>query len=199
MKRVLCVGLLGLLATVLPAYRILYAEQYYQMYHRNLYMYPEEYRYNLWILEHALAADFANPLNALSHEIGDKLDHERYRYLFKMHANLEMTKLYRELAAGYDKREAFYFNAPWRETTLRSLRYAESYYEAALYYWDVALEWSHRAWRLRGIDLTDIADWQDINLRVEIGELDYLDLLRGDLARLRSVREKFAAMDETTF
>ena len=183
----------------LSGYKVLYAEQFYRMYHQNFYRYPEDYNYNIWILERALAADFANPLNALTHDIENPTEHERYRYLFKMHVNLEMTELYRSLGSGYDKRNAFYFNAPWRTTTLKSLDYAESYYEAALYYWNEALEWSHKAWRLRGIEFEDIIDWQDLNLRVETGDLDYREILELDLLRLRITRTEFASMDENTF
>ena len=137
MKRI--VAILLLLGTVLPAYgyKVLYAEQWYRLYHQNFYRYPEDYLENIWYLERALSSDFANPLNALTREVERPLDHERYRYLFAMHVNLELTKLYRSLGAGYDKRNAYYFNAPWREMTLNSLRYAESYYEAALYYFTV--------------------------------------------------------------
>ena len=202
-RRHLCptLSLIALLTFSLTfsGYKILYAEQFYGMYHQNFYRYPEDYNYNIWILERALAADFANPLNALTHDIEDPTDHERYRYLFKMHVNLEMTKLYRSLGSGYDKRNAFYFNAPWRDTTLKSLEYAESYYEAALYYWNEALEWSHKAWRLRRVEFEDIIDWQDLNLRVETGELDYREIVGFDLERLRTVRAEFASMDENTF
>ena len=186
-------------SSTLFGYKILYAEQFYRMYHQNFYRYPEDYNYNIWILERALAADFANPLNALSHDIEVPTDHERYRYLFKMHVNLEMTKLYRSLGSGYDKRNAYYFNAPWRETTLKSLEYAESYYEAALYYWNEALEWSHKAWRLRRVEFEDIIDWQDLNLRVETGDLDYREILGYDLEKLRSIRAEFTSMNEETF
>jgi hypothetical protein len=195
---------LFILLVVLPvipacAYKIIYAEQFYRLYHERFYMYPEDYLYSIKILEEALDADFANPLNALSREIETPVQHERYRYLFSMHVNLELTRMYRALGAGYDKRKAYYFNAPWRDMTLNSLRYAESYYEAALYYWEQALEWSHKAWRMRRIELTDLASWQDDNYRIETGDLDYYEIVSNDLARLRSVRAEFEAMDENTY
>ena len=199
MKRFLAVLLFGTLAMQAGAYKILYAEQYYKLYHQNFYMYPESYLENIWYLERALQSDFANPLNALTRQINTPIDHERYRYLFSMQVNLELTKQYRYLGAGYDKRHAYYFNAPWREQTLKSLTYAESYYEASLYYWEQALEWSHKAWRLNRIDLSDLASWQDDNYRIETGDLDYRSILEGDLARLRSVRAQFEAMDASTY
>ena len=186
-------------AGVATGYKVLYAEQWYRLYHSSFYMYPEDYLENILFLERALSADFANPINAITRQITHPLEHERYRYLFKMHVNLELTRQYRLLGAGYDKRSAFYFNAPWRETTLKSLRYAESYYEAAIYYWEQAVEWSHKAWELRFIDLSDLASWQGDNYRVQSGDLDYRDILIGDLDRLSGVRAEFEDMDETTF
>ncbi len=200
MRRLLLVTLIFFIAASQAAgYKILYAEQYYKMYRRNLYMYPEDLKENIVILEHALSSDFVNPLNALSRQITNDTEWERYRYLFAMHVNLEIVKQYRLLGAGYDKRRAYFFNAPFKEITLKSLRYAESYYETALYYWERALEWSQKAWELRFIDLTDIASWQDDNWRIEHGELDYYEYIQDDLERVRQVRAELEAMDEDTY
>lgn len=199
MKRMIAALLLCGIAVSTYPYKILYAEQFYRLYHQNFYMYPEDFNENIWYLERSLESDFANPLNALSREIETPVEHERYRYLFSMHVNLELTRQYRSLGAGYDKRRAYYFNSPWREMNLNSLRYAESYYEAALYYWEQALEWSHKAWDMRVIELTDLASWQDDNFRIETGDLDYAEILAGDLERLARVRAEFEAMNESTY
>ncbi len=199
MKRALASALLLLAALPAHTYKILYAEQYYKLYHGNFYMYPQDYLENIWYLERSLASDFANPLNALSRLIEDPIDHERYRYLFLMHVNLELIRQYRLLGSRYDKQNAYYFNAPWRSSTLASLRYAESYYRAALYYWEEALAWSHKAWRLRRIDLSDIASWQNENFRIETGDLDYRAILESDLQKLSLIRAQFEAMNAGTY
>jgi hypothetical protein len=180
------------------AYKVLYAEQFYRLYHRNLYTYPSDMLENIWILEHALSADFANPLHAMA-RIETPEEWERYRYLFYMHVNLELVAQYRLLAAEYDKRVAYFFNAPWRQSNLESLRYAESYYEAAYHYWDEALYWSALAWELRHLHLEEVHAWADDNWRIEQYELDYGEILQDDLDRLAEVRETFEAMDRDTY
>jgi hypothetical protein len=180
------------------AHNTIYAEQYYKLYHWQLYMYPEDINENISYLLSARGSDFANPLNALA-EISDKIEWERYRYLFYMHVNLELVKMYRLLASKYDKRKAFFYNEPWKETTLKSLEVAEGHYETAYHYWEEALDWSEKAWNLQYIDLKDIHYWQDQNYRIETGDLDYYDIIDMDLERLQNVREDFEAMDENTY
>ena len=184
----------------LPAfgYEVLYAEQFYKLYHQNFYQYPEDYRENIWYLERALASDFANPLNALA-RVDTPEEWERYRYLFYMHVNLELTKQYRFLGAEFDKRVAYFYNAPWKEQNIKSLDMAESFYMAAMYYWNEAISWSNKAWKLSYIELERAQYWADTNYRIEHYELDYDEILQIDLDRLKQVRDDFLAMDETTY
>ena len=61
------VCLLIILQLLLPlqtifAYRIIYREQLYELHHRQLYNYPLDIAENIYWLELALRADFANPL-----------------------------------------------------------------------------------------------------------------------------------------
>jgi hypothetical protein len=176
----------------------MYAEQYYQLYHRNFYQYPEDFRENIWYLERALARPFVNPLNAMA-EIQDKSEWERYRYLFAMHVNLELVKQYRLWGSKYDKRNAFFFNEPWKEQNLESLETAESHYETALYYWNRALIWWARAQKTEYHHLEEIQYWEDERERIESGELDYAAIISRDLQRLRGVRQAFEHMDESTY
>lgn len=198
-----CLSFILLLIVIISgkvsAYDVRYAEQFYRLYHQNFYRYPEELLENIWYLENALKSDFANPLHALSRYITDKVEWERYRYLFAMHVNLELVRQYRLLAAGYDKRKAYFFNAPWRDQNLKSLEYAESYYRAALHYWEEALSWSEKAWNLRFIEIDDLQQWMDDNYRIETYDLDYYEIVMLDLDRLEQVRSDFLAMDEDTY
>ncbi|MFW6212871.1 MAG: hypothetical protein ACOC8L_08210 [Spirochaetota bacterium] len=107
------------------SYKLLYKEQLYDLNHQQLYMYPEDYAANIAWLERALAADFANPLYAFA-EIENEREWEFYRNLFWMHLNLHMVDQYLGWAAGYVKFDARFFNYPWKEDNLESLRRAES-------------------------------------------------------------------------
>jgi hypothetical protein len=194
---IICI-LLALVPGSVRGYEVLYAEQFYRLYHQNFYSYPSDFNENIWYLEQALASDFANPLHALA-QVETPEEWERYRYLFYMHVNLELVRQYRYLGAEYDKRVAYFYNAPWREQNLRSLEYAESYFRTALYYWEEALGWSSKAWSLSYIELERGHYWSDTNYRVEHFELDYDDIIQTDLGRINRVRDDFLAMDEDTY
>ncbi|MCK5672503.1 MAG: hypothetical protein KAH95_03960, partial [Spirochaetales bacterium] len=93
MKRFILILLLFLFAALaqVSSYKILYAEQYYKLYHQNLYQYPEDFNGNIWYLERALSRPFVNPLNALT-IIEDQNTWKRYRYLFYLHVNLKLVE-----------------------------------------------------------------------------------------------------------
>ena len=184
--------------TGLFGYEIRYAEQFYKLYHTNFYTYPTDFQENIWYLEKALGSDFANPLNALA-RIENKDQWERYRYLFYMHVNLELVRQYRLLGAEYDKRTAYFYNAPWKEQILESLEYAESYYRSALYYWEEALRWSAKAWAMQWLEIEKAQHWADLNYRIEHYDLDYGEIIENDLYRLSQVREAFEEMDGNTY
>ncbi|MBN1698536.1 MAG: hypothetical protein JW881_13560 [Spirochaetales bacterium] len=180
------------------SYRILYAEQYYRLYHIHFYQYPDDCLENINYLEHALAADFCNPLYALA-RIENKQEWERYRCLFKMHVNLKLTQLYLTLASGYDKRIAYFYNAPWKEQNLKSLAIAEKLYRTAITYWNEARQWSSRLTRIFRYNLEEIQNWEDEHYRIQTKELDYDDIIQSHLKRLAAVRSRFEHMDDSTY
>lgn len=179
-------------------YTLLYAEQLYELYHLQFYQYPEDLNECIFYLQKALDAPFANPLNALA-TIENKTEWERYRYLFKMHVNIKLTELYRLLASKYDKRQAYFYNYPFRETNLRSLEMAEYYYNIALVYWQEALGWVEQIDGSSFLHLTDVQFWEDEYYRITTGDLDYEGYIKEDLQRLEGVRRDFLEMDETTY
>lgn len=198
MKRFFCILLL-LLFISLPvhSYKILYAEQFYRLYHLHFYQYPEDINENIWYLEMALKSDFCNPLNALA-RIENKREWEKYRHLFYMHVNLKILEQYRLMGSKFDKQVAYFYNAPWQEENLKSLQVAEMNYRKALYYWDEARKWAYQAAQSR-IHLEEVQKWEDESYRIVNRELDYRKILQKDLARLDKVRNDFENMDEDTY
>ncbi len=180
------------------SYKLLYAEEYYKLYHRNLYMYQEDYTGNIWFLEQALSRPFVNPLNALT-RISNRDEWERYRYLFYMHVNLKLVEQYRHLARSYDKQTAYFFNAPWKEDNLKSLDIAENYYRIAFHYWKEASRWKKKLDGTKYFFLEGIQNWEDERVRISDGELDYGEILNNDIEHLKKVRADFEAMDENTY
>ena len=198
MKRfIFSVFILLLLLSPVYSYRILYAEQYYKLYHLHFYQYPDDCMENIYYLEQALKADFCNPLYALA-KIGNKREWERYKYLFKMHMYLKLIQLYLTLGSGYDKQIAYFYNAPWKKQNLESLEIAEQVYKTALGYWDEAKKWSKKVKRIF-VHLEEIQYWEDEHYRIETGELDYNDIIQSHLVRLYKVRQHFENMDENTY
>ncbi|MDR0730087.1 MAG: hypothetical protein LBF63_00335 [Treponema sp.] len=197
-------GALITLSLLLPpplyGYFVQYKEQYYRLYHLHYIQYPDDTMENIYWLEQALKADFANPLYALA-LIENETQWEKYRYLFTMHVYLKLIEQYLYLGNKWNKRNAYFYNAPWKEQNLESLDTAETCYRAALSYWRDALEWAakSRESRFRWINLQRVQFWEDEALRIEEGDLNYETIISRELALLQQVREKFQAMDENTY
>jgi len=189
---------LVLLTVALPAngYFVTYKEQYYRLFHLHYVQYPDDSMENIYWLENALKAPFANPLHALAH-IENEIQWEKYRYLFFMHINIKLIEQYLFLGNKWNKRNAYFYNAPWKDQNLESLEIAENCYRTALYYWDEAVNWAAKAneRRFRWIDLPRIQFWQDEAFRIENGKLNYNRTIRRELQFLQTVRERFQEMD----
>jgi hypothetical protein len=200
MRFILCAFLAAglLLKTAFPAgaYPVQYKEQYYSLYHLHHIQYPDDTMENIHWLEQALKADFANPLWAEA-LIENETEHEKYRNLFMAHLNLKLIEQYIFLGNKWNKRNAYFYNAPWKEENLESLETAEKCFRTALYYWNDAKLWAEKARdkRFRFINLQRVQFWEDEVFRMENGSLNYEKTLTRELGLLESVRQKFQAME----
>ena len=186
------------LCAALPAnsYVVTYKEQFYRLFHVHYIQYPENSIENIYWLEKAANAPFANPLYALA-LIEDEIQWEKYRYLFTMHINLKLLEQHLFLGNKYNKRNAYFYNAPFKDSILESLDIAETCYRSALYYWEEALSWAEKAneKRFRWIDLPRVQFWQDEAFRIENDSLNYGRTIQRELQLLQNVREKFQKME----
>ncbi|WP_010256636.1 hypothetical protein [Treponema primitia] len=184
----------------LEAYYVQYKEQFYRLYHLHYIQNPDDTMENIYWLEQAIKADFANPLFAMA-LIENETQWEKYRYLFMMHAHLKLIEQYLYLGNKWNKRNAYFYNAPWKEQNLESLETAETCFRTALYYWQAARDWAEKAQdrRFRFINLGRVQFWEDEAGRVEDGTLNYEKIITRELGLLQQVREKFQAMDENTY
>ena len=182
-------------APKLDAYIITYKEQFYRLFHVHLYRNPDDTMENIYWLEQAVKADFANPLYALA-LIENEVQWEKYQYLFMMHINIKLVEQYLFLGSKWNKRNAYFYNAPWRDQNLQSLEIAESCFLTATYYWNEALLWAERAneRRFRWINLPKVQFWEDEAGRIDTGTLNYGRTINRELRLLQSVRERFQAM-----
>jgi hypothetical protein len=194
------VSVLVLLAAALPAngYYVTYKEQYYRLFHIHHHQYPDDTMENIYWLEQALKADFANPLYALA-LIENEIQWEKYRYLFNMHIYIKLIEQYMFLGNKWNKRNAYFYNAPWRDQNLESLEIAETCFRNALYYWNEATAWAEKAneRRFRWINLQRVQFWEDEAFRIENGTLNYARTIERELASLQRVRERFEAMENS--
>jgi len=182
------------------AYYVQYKEQYYKLYHLHYIQYPDDTMENIYWLEQAVKADFANPLYALA-LIEDKTQWEKYRYLFMMHVNLKLIEQYMYLGEKWNKRNAYFYNAPWKEENLESLKTAESCFQAAKSYWKEALIWNEKLLdkRFRFLHLERVQFWEDEAERINDKRLDYERIISRELTLLQKVRDTFQGMDENTY
>ncbi len=192
--------LLVLPAAGAGAYYVQYKEQYYRLYHLHYIQYPDDTMENIYWLEQTLKADFANPLYALA-LIEDPVQWEKYRHLFMMHVNLKLIEQYLFLGEKWNKRHAYFYNAPWKEQNLESLKTAETCFRSALSYWQDAQKWSQKAQApvFRWINLERVQFWEDESSRISDKSLDYAKIIQRELDSLAKVRAQFEAMDETTY
>jgi hypothetical protein len=199
MRRAVLAAILSLTAASLAAaFPVYYKEQFYKLYHQHYIQYPDDSIENIYWLEQAKKADFCNPLYALA-KIEDKKQWERYRYLLDMHINLKLIEQHLALGLKFDKRVAYFYNAPWKKENLESLKTAETAYRTALAYWNEARDLALKAMRMRFTDLPGAEYWVDEAARIELGELDYADIIGRELARLAKVRADFEKMDASTY
>lgn len=182
----------------IEAYRLIYREQLYELYHRHFVSYPERIGENVYWLEQSLRSDFANPLYALA-EVESPREWQWYRYLFTMHINVLLTDLYLQWGAQYMKFEAYFYNAPWQRQNLESLDRAEELFEYARVAWEEAQRWSREAAPIRFVHLEEIQAWEDQHHRIRTGDLDYDRIIDRHLARVAEVRSAFEAMDAETY
>ena len=189
------IALLLALAVIsaLPAFPVYFKEQYYRLYHQHYIQYPDDAIENIYWLERAREADFANPLYAMA-KIPDQKHWERYRYLLNMQIELKLIEQHLALGSKFDKQVAYFYNAPWKDQNLESLKLAETAYKAALSYWDSAREWARKAQTLQFVRLPEVQAWEDEAFRIVGGDLDYADIIADELARVERVRAAFEAM-----
>lgn len=199
MKRLaaLCVIMLSA-SMVLDAYPVYFKEQYFRLYHTHYIQYPDDTIENIYWLEQARKAEFCNPLYALA-KIDDKRQWERYRYLLDMHIDLKLIEQHLLLGSKFDKRVAYFFNAPWKRENLEGLKTAETAYRTALVYWKTAKDLALKAESIKWIHLPEVQFWEDESYRIASGELDYERIISREIERLQSVRARFEAMDEATY
>ena len=182
------------------SYMVKFKEDWYRLYHVHYQQYPDDCIENIYWLEKALQADFANPLYARI-KISNEKEWEKYRYLFQMHINLKLIEQHLRLGRTYDKKVAYFYDAPWKDEYLRNLEKAVSCYKASLSYWMEALQWAEKANAagFKFLFMTEMQNWEDERERIKTGELDYGKMLSREIGRVEKVKADFLAMESKNY
>lgn len=199
-KKIYSICAFLIIVTTAQAYVVQYKEQFYKLYHIHYTQAPDDTMENIYWLERAIEADFANPLYAMGN-IANNEEWEKYRSLFMMHLNLKMVEQHLRLGSKWDKQVAYFYNAPWKEQNIDSLSTAETCYTTALFYWTEAKIWAEKAniKKFQFLFLTDLQFWEDEREKIANGKLNYERTINRELSRLERVRASFLAMDENTY
>jgi len=182
------------------AYVVKYKEDYYRLYHIHHKQNPNDCLENIYWLEKAVSADFANPYYAFT-KVENERQWEKYRYLFQMHLNLKLIEQHLRLGRIYDKKAAYFYDAPWKDEYLRNLKKAKSFYEAGYYYWQEAKLWAEKAntSQFNFLYITSLQNWEDERERIVTEQLDYKAILDRELTRLQKVIDDLESMTEKSY
>lgn len=182
------------------AYVVKYKEDYYKLYHIHYAQLPDDCMENIYWLEKAVNADFANPLYAYT-KIENEEQWEKYRYIFQMHLNLRLIEQHLRLGRIYDKKVAYFYDAPFKDEYLRNLEKTLSCYKACYYYWTEAQIWAEKAstTKFNFLFITNLQNWEDERERIVSGKLDYKKTLDREIERVQKVIDDLVAMEDKTY
>ena len=199
-KTIIAVILATTAISSLFSYVAKYKEDYYRLYHIHHQQLSDDCLENIYWLEQAVKADFCNPQYAYI-KIENEDQWEKYRYLFMMHVNLKLIEQFLRLGRIYDKKVAYFYDAPWKDEYLRDLDKARSCYASGYYYWNEACLWAEKAntGKFKWMNLEQIQNWEDERERINTGDLDYKAMLDREIKRVDSVIAKFSEMEDEKY
>lgn len=182
------------------AYMVKYKEDFFKLYHIHYQQQPDDCIENIYWLEKAVQADFCNPLYAYA-KIETEEQWEKYRFLFQMHLNIKLIEQHLRLGRIYNKKAAYFYDAPWKDEYLRNLEKAKSCYEAGYAYWQESSLWAEKAnaGKFKFLFITGLQGWEDERERIVTGTLDYQKILDRELARLNKVIADLKSMENKRY
>lgn len=201
-KNIVKVLLLFIVFSFIPvtapdAYMVKYKEDYYKLYHVHYQQYPDDCMENIYWLEKAVKADFANPLYAKA-KITNEEEYEKYRYLFMMHLNLKLIEQHLRLGRIYDKKAFYFYDCPWKDEYRSNLEKTKACYEAGYYYWKEACLWAEKAniGKFKFLFIQELQNWEDERERIGNGELNYKLTLDRELKRVNRIISEIDKIDD---
>lgn len=181
--------LLGLLVgQQLNGWGYSYKEQFYSLYHRELYTSGLDAAENVRWLELADRAQFANPRYALA-TIESERQYEKYQKLFSMHINLSLVEAYLLWATRFTNTDIRFYDAHWAQLNAESLQRSKVLYDIALEYWYRAIGFASEAALFLWENIDEQPFWENQLYRIRTGELDYGMIIQGHLNRIAEAEQ----------
>ncbi len=166
-----------------------YVEDFYSLYYIPQKMENDDLNRNIFWLKWALAAPFAPPIFALTPPENEKT-YEKYKKLMRMHLHYLITKNLVFLAARFDKHKPVFYNKPYREDILKSLKIAEYLYREADKEWKKVMLYYKE---LRKVKVrTKLNFLEETLYRIRIKELDYQRVIQRKLKKLAKTEKYFS-------
>lgn len=150
--------------------KMIFIEQIYRLYEKNLHLNHTNHKRNIFWLENSLKLPNIHPSQAII--ITETWqEYVKYKILLRFHIHYLLTKEYVNWGWEYDKRDIVFYNMEWAEEIKKSLAIAKSRYLVAQHYWEETKKWSKLA------DSKNIhIGWEqieDLNWEIENDQYDY--------------------------
>ncbi len=156
--------------------KIVFVEDYYKLYRKNLYGDTAAHLANIYYLSFGLKAaesnkwwvhptksfayvryDWANPPYDKNGESPFTEKHYiKYKELMKMRISLLLTKSYLKLGSRYDSANIYWFNIEYYKELNKGFNIAEKLYKQAKAYWQKTKQYVDICWKMAKIDLKGI-------------------------------------------
>ena len=182
--------LLVLLPSFLQGKKFYYLEEFYSLYYLSHHYQNNDINRNLFWLQRALRSPFAPPLQALVVPKTEK-QYQHYKAIVKMHLHYLMTKNYIYLASRFEKHKPVFFNKPYAEQNLKSLKIARGLYKNADYYWQQTLLYCEQVKNKKINDITKLYFMEDTFYRIQTDELNYGRVISRHLQKIDNAETFF--------
>lgn len=175
---------------------VYFAEDFYQLYAQRNYYGEDEINLNIVFMQGALKSPFRLEHKALI-PIHYPREHEKYRYLIRMHLNFRIMKDYLYLGRLYDMPELYYWHRRETKQLIRSMKFAKYYYQMSRNYWEEVKKWAVEAYAINDyfIDLDHLEDEMTFIVTRQI-DWQFDRIINMNLAKVQHNLEKLHSTGE---
>lgn len=172
---------------------VYYLEEFYNLYYLPNKFENQDLTRNIYWLQFATNRPFAPPIFALiPHQ--EEIAYQKYQLLLKMNIHYLIIKNTVFLAARFDKHKPVFFNRPYKEDILKSLKIAEYLYSKALKEWENVLFYHKKISddpKFKGVR-SKLSFLDDMIYRIEVKELDYQRVIERKLDKIKQTEIYFS-------